>query len=301
MSSATSGVNDLIRVVLKTTGRFVEAFADALRTGLDDDQAVVGEWEDAPDQWTVDAYCEGHPDLAPARNQVDRVASALGIAAPEITLEEIAEKDWVAESQAALHPIPAGRFFLHGSHDRAARRAGCHNIEIDAGQAFGTGHHGTTLGCLIALTNVLKGIAPRRMLDVGCGTGVLAIAAALHRKRMVVATDIDPVAIKVTLENARKNAVSQTLRTVVAAGLDHPAIQASGPYDLILANILAGPLKRLAPGIRRAARPGARVILSGLLPTQEARILSAYRDQGFVFETRYRISGWSTLVVRRPD
>ncbi len=290
----------MIHIFISTSEQHAAPFADALRAGLEEDEAVVGEWENEPDQWTVDAYCETPPDLKRIKEQVSQAAALLGIPVPDITVEELADRDWVAESQASLHPIPAGRFFLHGGHDRDTRRAGCHNIEIDAGQAFGTGHHGTTLGCLLALTNVLKLYRPSKTLDVGCGTGVLAIAAALHEKRKVVATDIDPVAIRVTLENARKNAVSPMLSTVVAAGLDHPAIQASGPYDLILANILAAPLKRLAPGIRKAARPGARAILSGLLPHQEARILSAYRDQGLSLETRYRNSGWSTLVVKRP-
>jgi ribosomal protein L11 methyltransferase len=210
------------------------------------------------------------------------------------------QRDWVRQSLEGLAPVAAGRFFLHGAHDRARRRAGGLSLEIDAGTAFGTGHHGTTEGCLVALDRLLKRRTPRRILDVGCGTGVLAIAAARATLRPALASDIDPEAVRVTLENARLNGVKPRIRSVVAAGLGHPVIAAGAPYDLIFANILARPLVALATGLARVLAPGGHLILSGLTLDQSRWIEATYRARGLALAARIRRGNWVSLVLTRP-
>ena len=189
---------------------------------------------------------------------------------------------------------------LFGSHDRNRYCPGKVNLEINAGLAFGSGHHATTLGCLLALDKLSKKFQPRRVFDLGCGSGVLAIAAAKQTRTVVLASDIDPVATDTTKENAVLNGTAPLLRPVTASGLGHRAIRGQAPFDLVLANILAGPLIGLAPGLSGIVAPGGRIILSGLLRRQETRVFAAYRIQGFVMENRIRIDEWSTLILKSP-
>ena len=216
------------------------------------------------------------------------------------TIAELPETDWVAKSLEGLKPVRAGRFLVHGAHDRDRVKPNDIAIEIEAGQAFGTGHHGTTTGCLIAIEREAKTRTIRNALDVGTGSGVLAIALAKMAKARVLASDIDPVATRVANENVRLNGVAAFVRTLTAAGLSGRAFRERAPYDLVVANILAGPLAALAPAIRRHVAPGGTVILSGLLPEQRTRIVAAYRGTGLLLVRSMIVEGWLTLVLRRP-
>lgn len=207
------------------------------------------------------------------------------------------EEDWVRLSLEGLKPVEAGRFTLFGAHDRDAVAAGQTGIEIEAGPAFGTGHHGTTRGCLMAFSDMLDaGERPATVFDLGCGTAVLAIAAAkVLPDAEVLASDIDPEAVEESAGNCTKNA-TPGIDCFVAEGLDHPKL-AGRQFELIFANILAGPLVDLAPGIAQALTPGGKVILSGLLTEQEARVREAYTDAGLAVERREPIEGWETLIA----
>ena len=215
--------------------------------------------------------------------------------------EEIPETDWIAETLLNLSPVRAGRFLVHGSHDREAARHAPVAVQIDAGQAFGTGHHGTTAGCLDMLERVLRldhdSGRPRHALDIGAGSGVLAIAFAKTTGKPATASDIDPVCEIVARGNARINQVDRLVRCITATGMAHSALR---PADLVFANILARPLEALARDLCRHVLPGGHVILSGLLPHQRARIVAAYRLQGLVLRHTHIREGWLTLLMRRP-
>ena len=208
------------------------------------------ETDEARDLWQVEAIYAEEPEIA----GVEAAVARAGLASGGLEISAVPHKDWVRESLAGLAPVVAGRLFVHGNHDRHLRRPGNINIEIDAGLAFGTGHHNTTRGCLAALQTALKSYKPGNCLDVGCGSGVLAIAACKLAGIKAVASDIDEAAVTVTRDNARLNGTAHLMRCVTASGLDHPAIAAQAPYDLILANILARPLVSLAPAIAAGAQ-----------------------------------------------
>jgi len=233
------------------------------------------------------------------RSEAEAAREVIGIETAAIA--EVENRDWVRESLAGLAPVSAGRFFLHGSHDRNLRRAGGIAMEIDAGTAFGTGHHGTTKGCLLAFDTLLKRTRPARVFDLGTGTGVLALAAAKVLRRKVLATDIDAEAVRVTALNARHNGLRPLITAVTAAGLHAPAIHAHAPFDLIFANILAKPLERLATGIATLLALGGHVILSGLTRDQERWILACYRARGLVLVQALRLDNWVVLVMQRKS
>ncbi len=212
--------------------------------------------------------------------------------------EKLAERDWVKASLEGLKPVEAGRFVVHSEHYRSSVRLNRIGIEIGTAFAFGTGHHGTTRGCLLALDHLLKSRRPLRVLDVGTGTGVLAIAAARVLRRPVLASDIDRRAARVARENVRRNR-APGVTIVDAAGLGARRFRDRAPFDLVLANILLGPLQRMATPMRRLLAPGARVVLSGLLTSQASAALAAYRHEGLALERRVVLDGWSTLVLRR--
>lgn len=256
----------------------------------------VAEVEDGAGLYEVAAHFEAEPDgIALAL-----IAAVQG--ARDFAVSEVPDVDWVAHVRRELAPVEAGRFFVHGSHDADRVPEGRIALLIEAAMAFGTGHHGTTLGCLRAIDRLGDGgFAPRAIVDLGCGTAVLAMAAARlwPGAGPVIASDIDPVAVEVAEANLRANALGHRVDCVVADGFDAPAIRAAAPFDLILANILKGPLIALAPGMGRALRPGGVAILSGLLTEQAAEVLEACLASGLVPAGREEIGEWTTLTLRR--
>ncbi len=275
----------------------VETFdpAETAAAAFEEDESPRKDWKEG--RWIVEAYFGHAPDEAAVRALV---ACAAGEeAAQAARFERVETRDWVAASLAGLQCVRAGRFLLHGAHDRAAVRANDIAIEIEAALAFGTGHHGSTRGCLMLLDRLAKRRRPKAVLDIGTGSGVLAIAAAKLFHRQVQAGDIDPVAIAAARANARQNGVACLVRPVAAQGLRHPVLQSGAPYDLVFANILARPLRRLAPAIKNVLKPGGEIILSGLLACDVAGVVSAYRTQGLALVRRLDIDGWATLSMRR--
>ena len=209
--------------------------------------------------------------------------------------EDLPDIDWVTHSLGVLAPVQAGRFIVHGAHDRAAVKAGQIPIQIEAGLAFGTGHHGTTAGCLEMITQVVRNHHPRNALDLGTGSGVLAIAVAHLAKIPVLATDIDPVATKVARENVRLNKAAVYVRCETAIGFHRAEIRNAAPFDLVVANILAKPLMQLAPQMSRHLSRGGDIILSGILAEQREKVLAAYRAQGLFHRKTLWRNGWVTL------
>jgi ribosomal protein L11 methyltransferase len=271
---------------------------DALTEAFEVEETAVAASEERAGAWTVEIYFQHPPDQDAVRTLVGDFA---GDALREpVAFTTVAARDWVAQSLEGLAPVAAGRFVVHGAHDRHRVPPNRIGIEIEAALAFGTGHHGTTLGCLMALDRILDRRRPRRILDVGCGTGVLAIAAARATRRQVAAGDIDPVSVRVARENARLNRAGTLVKIIRANGLSDRRMEARAPFDLVFANILLGPLKRLAHPIRWVTAPGARVIVSGLLASQASAALAAYLGLGFVLERRIALDGWVTLVLARP-
>jgi ribosomal protein L11 methyltransferase len=276
-----------------TARRLLDALGEAFATG----EAAVATFEEGG-AWTVEIYFEGPPDEDALRALIGNLA---GNAASEgLTFTAVAAGDWIAQSLAGLAPVRVRRFVIHGAHDRhriAPNRIG---VEIEAALAFGTGHHGTTQGCLLALNRILDRQHPRRILDVGCGTGVLAIAAARATRRPVAAGDIDPVSVRVARGNARLNRVGALVTVIQGNGLADRRMRAGAPFDLVFANILLDPLKQLARPVGRLVAPGGRVVISGLLAGQAKAALAAYRARGLVLERRILLDGWMTLVLTRP-
>jgi ribosomal protein L11 methyltransferase len=218
---------------------------------------------------------------------------------PSLEQEVLPDIDWVTKSLEGLKPVRAGRFLVHGSHDRDRRRTGDIGIEIDAGLAFGTGHHGTTAGCLEVLTQVVRRESPRNALDLGTGSAVLAIALAKVARIRVLATDIDAVATAVAKENVRLNAVSAYVETATAAGFQNPVFARRGPFDLIVANILARPIMKLAPQMAAHLLPGGSLVLSGILDRQRDAVVAAYAGQRFRHVRTLHREGWVTIHLKR--
>lgn len=272
--------------------------ASYLAESLDANETACAAFEGDDGQWQVAIHFRLPPDEAEVRELVR--LSAGDDAAAALTFAPVAAADWVAQSLEGLKPVPAGRFIVHGAHDRGRVRSNALGIEIEAALAFGTGHHGTTRGCLMALDDLARRHHFRRVLDIGTGSGVLAFAAAKRLRTHVVASDIDPIAVTAARGNARLNRVAPLMTLICAAGAQTRAITAQGPYDLIFANILLPPLMRMARPLSRLAAPGARIILSGLLPSHANAALAAYRAQGLTLEKRFPLDGWMTLVLRRP-
>lgn len=262
-----------------------------------DGDAAVAAFERPDGQWDVTLHFAEAPDQALLREIIAN--SAGNEIAGTLLFDTVAAKDWVKASLEDLVPVPAGRFVVHGSHDRDRVAPNKLAIEIEAALAFGTGHHGTTRGCLLLLDHVLKTARPSRVLDLGTGTGVLAIAAAKALQRAVLASDIDPPSVRVAAENAALNEAGNLVRTIRATGFAAPDFARRGPFDLVLANILANPLRQLAGPMARHLAPGARVILSGLLTHQAPAVIAAYRARGLVPLRHLRIEGWSSLLLRK--
>jgi ribosomal protein L11 methyltransferase len=273
------------------------AEAEAAAAALDADPATealtysILEEDEDHDVWRIDAFPIDAEEQAAIAGVLARFADL------RMAVEVLADADWLAMSLSGLPPVRAGRFFVYGAHDRGLAPPNAVNLRIEAGAAFGTGHHGTTVGCLLAYDRLLKRRPFERVLDVGCGTGVLAIAAARTGSRVAIGTDIDRVSVRIANENAKLN--DAKARFIHASGLNASAVRDEGPYDLVFANILAPPLVALAQDIKEALKPGGYAILSGLLRTQARRVLAAYVSRGFRLERRLHRDAWATLTLRR--
>jgi ribosomal protein L11 methyltransferase len=270
---------------------------DLLTESFFEGQAAIAAFEGADGRWDITVHFAEPPDEASIRELVGIAAG--DEAARDIRFDTVEAKDWVKATLEELVPVHAGRFIVHGSHDRAKVPPNKLGIEIEAALAFGTGHHGTTRGCLMLLDEVLKAHRPRRVLDLGTGTGVLAIAAAKALHIKLLASDIDPLAARVAGENARLNGAGDLVKTICATGFSAPQFAASAPFDLVLANILANPLRQMATPMARHLAPSALVILSGLLPPQAQGVIAAYRARGLVLVRQLKIEGWSSLLLRK--
>lgn len=268
---------------------------DLLGECFDEAEMAIAAFERPDRSWEVALHFGEQPNLDHIRELVAQAAGPE--AAQAISVETVAAKDWVAASLEGLVPVPAGRFVVHGSHDRDRVPANKLGIEIEAALAFGTGHHGTTRGCLTLLDLVLRAGPPQRVLDLGTGTGVLAIAAAKALRHTVLATDIDKQSVAVARENARLNGVGNLVQAEWATGFASPVFAAHAPFDLVLANILANPLRTLAQPMSEHLAPGALVILSGLLQPQAQSVIAAYRARGCVLLRQLVIEGWSSLLL----
>ena len=286
--------DDAVQII----ARGPRAIAEAAAATLDADPlleaatySILEEDEDR-DVWRIDAFPTTTDEVDALRR---RLADFPGLVT---TVEALADADWLAMSLSGLPPVRAGRFFVYGAHDQGRIPANAVALRIEAGAAFGTGHHGTTVGCLLAWNDLIKARRFDKVLDVGAGTGVLAIAAARTGARLARGTDIDAPSVRIARENAELNGARAEF--VHASGLGHQRVRSAAPYDLVFANILAPPLVALAQDIRGALQPGGVAILSGLLRTQERRVLAAYRSRGFRLLRRIHRDAWATLVLERP-
>ena len=295
--------NTAFRMTLLTDERRARAIADIIVESFEPEEAASAafETEDAwpagGKAWLVEAYFGFAPDE-------DGVRALIAAAADEETANAAAfgmteKRDWVANALAGLAPVRAGRFLVHGRHDRARVGANDVGIEIEAGLAFGTGHHGTTRGSLLHFDWLLKRRRPKNVLDVGCGSGVLAIAAAKVLKRKVWLGDIDPVAVDVANDNARLNGVGQWCKAAVSRGVENRALREGAAYDLVFANILAKPLRLLAPSLAAVTAPDGDAIVSGLLRADVPGVLASWRAQKFFLAERIDLEGWASLRLRR--
>ena len=254
----------------------------------------VFEIEDGSGLYEVGAY------FIDAPNEIELLILSTAYSAKPFVVSEVPDKDWVAEVRRELAPVEAGDFFVYGSHDSDKVPANCKPLLIEAAMAFGTGHHGTTKGCLTALDNLFKsGFIGTNVVDIGCGTAVLAMGAALCWPGKVLASDIDEIATETSKANAHANGLGDRIKIITCAGFDHPDLNASAPYDLILANILKGPLVALAPDMSKNSILGGCIILSGLLNTQADAVIDAYSDESFELVDHIKITEWSILTLRK--
>jgi ribosomal protein L11 methyltransferase len=273
-----------------------ERIARALDEALDPAPAAVGLFDRGEGRFEVFAHYQEPPSREHLLALIAEAAGGDG--AGPLRIEEIAPEDWVTLSQGKRGKVAAGRFLVHGSHDRGRLPRRSFAIEIDAGQAFGTAHHASTRGCLLALDDQLKRCRPRSVIDIGTGTGILAIAAAKALRRCVTASDSDELAVGIAADNARKNGVGPLIRAFRASGFAHPRLNRMRA-DLVLANLLERALHDLAPSFAAHVAPGGSAILSGLTETQARGIEARTRAHGFAIERRIILDGWATLVITR--
>lgn len=282
-----------VQIISRGNRAVAEAAAEAIDADVALESATYSILEEDEDNgvWRIDAYPTTSDEAA-------RIVEVLGGFDLETVVEELMDADWIAMSLSGLPPVRAGRFFVYGAHDKGKVPDGTVNLRIEAGAAFGTGHHGTTVGCLEAFEAVLVGEgAPAKVLDVGTGTGVLGIAAARTGSAIVIGTDIDEPSVRISAENAEINEAKATF--VEDGDLSHPEVIAYAPYDLVFANILARPLIDLAGPINGLLRPGGTAILSGLLRSQEDEVLAAWRPLGFDVDQIIHHDAWTALRLRK--
>lgn len=287
-----------LRLYVTVTERQAEDILDRLSLTFGEEDYAIGttEVDEKADRWEASVYMlfDDEDAVRP------RFEATIADAYPDLVIERevLPEIDWIAKSLEGLKPVRAGRFLVHGSHDRDKVRMGDLAIEIDAGQAFGTGHHGTTAGCLEMIESVTRAHPPRNALDLGTGSGVLAIAVAKLKKIPVLATDIDPVAVRVAAANARLNGIVSGMVLETAPGFHSSAFRKHGPFDLIIANILARPLIKMAPQLATHLAPGGDVILSGILAAQRWKVIAAYNGAGLAHIRTIWRNGWVTIHLR---
>jgi ribosomal protein L11 methyltransferase len=264
--------------------------------------AVSGfETDEKNEIWTIDVLCADKPDEAEFMRRLSVIAKLHGFSAPSPRVEQVVQQDWLAAVARDFPPLSVGRFYVHGAHVVKPPPYGMIAIQVDAGAAFGSGEHGTTRTCLEALEWLARRHSFSRVLDLGCGSGILAIAAAKLWHAEVLAADIDSVAVRVSAENVRINRVSAQVKSVVSDGYASGEIKRRQPFDLIIANILARPLVSLAADLARALAPGGVAVLSGLLVDQETMVRSAHQLQGLRLHKRFVHQGWCTLVIGRTS
>ena len=285
-----------IRLHYKSPKREAEKQYELLDHAFEDDAfpLAITEIDEANGIYEVSLYV----DEAEKNSVLPRFAQVLGVNENKIEIEILPDIDWVSHSLEGLNPVRAGRFFVHGSHDRDKVKPGDLAIEIDAGQAFGTGHHGTTVGCLELIADVMEHEKPQNALDLGTGSGILAIGIALIKPIRILATDIDPIAIKVAKENFALNGVAKTITAITATGLDDEEIKKRSPFDLIVANILANPLIELAPQMVPALKKGGSIVLSGILEEQHDRVVKAFETEGAKYIKTLHHEGWVAIHLK---
>lgn len=284
------------RVAVKVPASFAEPFEQLLADRLGT-VSVFG--EDENPERHVEAFGPAEPDAAALSVAMAILARSLGIAEPDLTIEAIPPIDWLAATYEAFPPIRIGRFHIHGSHDSASVPTGAIGLCVDAATAFGTGEHETTSGCLTAMQRLAKRHRFRNVLDMGCGSGILAFAAARLWRVPVLAVDVDPEAVRVARLNARANQVGRWVTARAGDGYADRRVRAGGPYDLIVANILARPLVGMARDMAANLAPGGLAVLAGLLTRQQAQVLAAHRTNGLELVERVPVGDWPTLVLRK--
>lgn len=278
-----------------------ENLLEHFSNGLEDIADAVTSYihEDNDDQCII-AYFETPPDRAEVAARVAVLAQTAGITPPNVSIEEIPQTDWLEHVYRGLHPLELGKFYVYGSHEKNPDPAGRIPLLVDAATAFGSGHHATTAACLLALSEYAENHTPQKMLDLGCGAGTLAMAMAKLFNREVIAVDIDPEAVRVTEVNAKLNNCSELLITATG-DISADIIRQNGPYDLIMANILAQPLIEMAAELSTQVAPGGTLILSGLLTRQESYILAAYTKHGLNLQIAFRREEWSALLLTKAE
>ncbi|MGI9352294.1 MAG: 50S ribosomal protein L11 methyltransferase [Rhizobiaceae bacterium] len=288
------------RLHAKCDEHAARVIAATLESAFEDIGLPISAFEDpeSPETWAIAVYCETG-DADQVREEMSRIIMDAGYNIG-LEQEDIPETDWVAATLQELSAVRAGRYIVHGSHERHVPCPNEISVMIDAGMAFGTGHHGTTAGCLDMLTRTCKRRNYYNVLDLGTGSGVLAIAAAKTMPASVLATDIDPVATETTIFNSRRNGVQGQVECVTSTGFDNRRLAEKAPFDLVVANILAKPLQKMARNLALHTQPGGTVILSGLLPHQRAPLIAAFRLQGLHFEHYHIRDNWLTLVFHKP-
>ncbi len=286
------------RVVLTVPTAAVPALESAFEAAFDEDLLALSNFK-ATQPPVFDWRFEALLATPPSEDQLTVLALAGGVPRAAIEAGPLQKADWVAQSHGLNPPVRAGRFYVRGSHVTDPVPGGSWALLIDGTTAFGTGQHESTRGCLTALDRILRSHKARRLMDLGCGTGILALAMARALRRPVLATDIDPEAVRVTDENRRRNRLNREVHAVTAPDLRHRVIATRKPFDLVTANILALPLRKLAHELARHVAPGGYVVLSGILAGQAAGVTAAYRQAGFRLVARLAQGDWRTLVVRR--
>jgi ribosomal protein L11 methyltransferase len=281
-----------------------EASANAAAAAFASAASAVSAFETRPGgSWRVEAYADHAPDRAALAASGTLAALAFGVSTAglldDVTIQRLAPRDWVRENQQSFPPIRVGRFFIHGSHHDKTPPAGAIALRIDAATAFGTGEHATTRGCLLALEALAKARRFRRSLDMGTGTGILAMAAARRWSCPVLACDIDAGSVHVARENVRENGLAARIRLLRSDGYRDPAIRRAAPFDLVTANILARPLAAMAQDLAAYLARDGVAVLSGLLARQAPLVLAAHRAHGLILRRRIAVDGWATLVLSR--